>query len=83
MSPEDLERLAAEAVPTGTFGGPRVTVPAPLTGAKPHREPPPDPQAARHRAELLAALDGHLVGRPRHRHLRAVPNATTPTRKAS
>lgn len=60
MSP--LERLLAEAVPDGTFGGPRQ--------ARDHMQPPPDPLAAEHCRELLAAL----AEKPRPvRHLRAVP----------
>lgn len=46
MSP--LERLLAEGVPDGTFGGARTK--------KPKRKPGPDPRAAEHRAALEAAL---------------------------
>jgi hypothetical protein len=74
-----LERLLAEELPTGMFGGPR------------HRDPDPAPQeqparprretsaleAAANRARLEAALDemeGRGTGKP-ERHLRAVPPA--------
>jgi hypothetical protein len=46
MSP--IERLLAEAVPDGTFGGARTR--------EPKRKPGPDPRAAEHRAALEAAL---------------------------
>ncbi|MET9956668.1 hypothetical protein ABZ135_34690 [Streptomyces sp. NPDC006339] len=45
MSP--LDRLLAEAVPDGTFGGART---------KTKRKPGPDPKAAEHRAALEAAI---------------------------
>jgi hypothetical protein len=43
-----LERLLAEGVPDGTFGGARTR--------EPKRKPGPDPRAAEHRAALEAAL---------------------------
>ena len=63
-----LERLLAEGVPDGTFGGARPT-------PKERRRvavavPGPDPLAAEHCRELLAAL----AEKPRPvRHLHAVP----------
>lgn len=72
-----LERLLAEAIPTGGFGDARTRTPA----AEPElAEVVPDPAAAAHRAALLADL-----ARPRPtvrqrtrraRHLRAVPPPT-------
>lgn len=67
-----LDRLLAEAIPDGTFGGTRTPRPA----AQPTRREP-DPQAAAHVRDLLAALDQ----RPRRRHLRAVHD--NQTRKAA
>lgn len=76
VSPEDLERLAAEAIPDGRFGGPRPPAP--------ERRPPPDPFAAEHRIALEDALKEHKVGRPGRRHLRAVPDPdSTSHREAS
>jgi hypothetical protein len=61
-----LERLLAEELPTGTFGD-RPPPTAPRTTA-----PSADPHAARHRAELLAALD---ADRRPARHLHVIPDA--------
>ena len=65
-----LERLLAEELPTGEFGGPRsprVAVPTPC------RARTSATLAAEHRAVLEAAIDGwHWDEDPRH--LRAVPN---------
>lgn len=52
MSP--LERLLAEAVPDGTFGGARTL--RRHQPKQPARQP--DPKAAEHYAELAAVLDG-------------------------
>lgn len=62
-----LERLLAEELPTGEWGGPR---PAPGPA------PTPAVLAAAHRAVLEAAVDGwRWDGDPRRlRHLRAVPD---------
>jgi hypothetical protein len=72
----------AEALPTGTFGDARPQQPTQPTNRAPGQ---PDPNAARHRAELLAALAGHNTPqdaiadltpvRPTTRHLRALPPA--------
>lgn len=59
-----LERLLAEELPTGTFGGPRPN--APQRGELPARTT--DLEAAAHRAALEAAI------RPRRRHLTVVPD---------
>jgi hypothetical protein len=49
-----MERLLAEAIPDGTFGGART-----LTRHQPTQPArTPDPQAAEHYAELAAVLDG-------------------------
>lgn len=72
-----LERLLAEELPTGTFGGAR---PRP----EPHPPtwtPTPAPVAEEHRRVLLAALDGWELGEP-DRHLRVVPTPDT-TRKTT
>ena len=66
-----LERLLAEEIPDGTFGGARDPRPA----AQPTRREP-DPQAGEHVADLLAAIQP-----ARRRHLRAVPD--NQTRKAA
>lgn len=66
-----LERLLAEGIPDGTFGGPRPTRAPPTAQSK---RPDPDPDAARHVAELLEALDQHDDD-ARRRHLRAIPTA--------
>lgn len=60
-----LARLYAEELPTGSFGG----------GPPARRQPAPDPNAAAHRAELLAEL-AHPRRAPAApaRHLRAVPD---------
>ncbi|MFE9886831.1 hypothetical protein [Streptomyces scopuliridis] len=48
----DLERLLAEGVPDGTFGGART-----LRSSKAKPKPAgPDPRAAEHRAALEAAI---------------------------
>lgn len=86
MSPEELEQLLAETVPDGKFGGPRPR-PQPEQLQGPARRPPPRPvtdaEAAKHRADLLAALDGfacgtalaaHQAAAPPPRHLYAVPD---------
>jgi hypothetical protein len=69
-----LERLLTEQLPTGTFGGhrPKPPEPEPDRAVKPHREPGPDPLAAQHRADLIAALDAHDADHRATRHLRAV-----------
>ncbi|MEC4016033.1 hypothetical protein [Streptomyces sp. H27-D2] len=71
MSP--LERLMAESVPDGTFGGSRPVQRPPRAATAELRGP--DPRAAEHVAVLEAALnrrEGRGTGRP-ERHLRAVP----------
>ena len=79
-----LERLLAEAIPDGTFGGARTTQAAEPRTVR--REIAPDPMAAHHRAVLEAALDereGRGTGRP-DRRLRAVPDpANHPHGKAA
>lgn len=59
MTPDQEQRLLAEAIPDGTFGGPRLTPGAPPA---PRVRRPPRPvtpaEAAQHQADLLAALDG-------------------------
>ena len=63
-----LERLLLEAVPDGTFGGARPTPVERRRAAA--AKPGPDPLAAEHCRELLAAL----AEKPRpRRHLHAVP----------
>lgn len=62
-TPTPYERLLAEELPTGEFGGPRPDTPRQL--ALPQRTPRED--AARHYAELAAALG--------ERPLRPVPEA--------
>lgn len=65
------ERLMAEAIPTGTFGGPRPNTPA--HGPYEVRNPVSPTQAAQHYAELDTATNGwHWTDNPRHLH--AVPN---------
>lgn len=60
-----LERLLAEEIPTGTFGGPKPHTP-PATTHGPRTTTPVE--AAEHVAALEAALTSQ-----RARHLRAVP----------
>lgn len=69
-----LQRLLAEELPDGTFGGARSLEPA----AHPTRRDPktPDPQAAQHRRDLLAALDQRPA---RRRHLRVVADTDQTT----
>lgn len=55
--------LAAELIPTGTFGGPRPVLPVPGR--------PVDPLAAQHLADLMRELDAHDADR-RRAHLRLV-----------
>lgn len=62
MTPEQRAAVLAEELPTGLFGGPR---PAP-----PYT-PAVDPDAAQHRADLLAALTAHDTD-VRRAHLRLV-----------
>jgi hypothetical protein len=69
-----LERLYAEAIPTGTFGD----APAPRPASR-IRRPISATEAAQHRADLLAALDEHEADRKPVRYLRPVP----PIREAS
>jgi hypothetical protein len=84
-----LERLLAEAIPDGTFGGPRYRdpEPAPQQPARPRRETSAL-EAAEHRRILEAALDqmdGRGTSRP-ERHLHPVPDrpvSARPHRKAS
>lgn len=70
-----LDRLLAEAIPDGTFGGSRPTTRHPQP--TPHLWTPDQQQA--HYAELDAALEGWDWDRPRRRterrHLRALPDA--------
>jgi len=68
-----LERLLAEAIPDGTFGGPRHTPTAPDPPLV-RETPRADPNAAAHFAELAAAIDKR-TGRRKPRHLRALPAA--------
>ncbi|MER7788579.1 hypothetical protein [Streptomyces sp. NPDC097640] len=70
MSP--LERLLAEELPTGTFGDARPAKTQPVSRQKAPAPRGPDPLAAQHCAELLAALSG---SRKVRRHLHAVPAA--------
>ncbi|MGW7001342.1 hypothetical protein ACWGCW_00595 [Streptomyces sp. NPDC054933] len=82
-----FERLMAEAVPDGTFGGARTREPAqqPPAAYRPKRETTPL-EAAEHVRQLEAALDereGRGTGQP-DRHLRAVPDpANRPGRSAA
>ncbi|MGH3587072.1 MAG: hypothetical protein ACRDQ0_12190 [Pseudonocardia sp.] len=73
-----IEQLLAEAIPDGTFGGPRPHAPEPPKPPAPIEPTSPEDQA-RHRAALLEGIAGHHVGRTRppkpHRHLHAVPPA--------
>lgn len=62
-----LDRLLAEAWPTGTFGGPRTDRPP---DPPPPRRPVTPEEAAAHVADLIAALDEQPA-----RHLRAIPPA--------
>ena len=74
------ERLMAEAIPDGTFGGarePAATVRRKSPGG-PALERPPDPNAAEHRRRLLAGLDEARKPPATARHLRAVPDTTCP-----
>jgi hypothetical protein len=67
-----LERLLAETIPTGQFGGPHHRDPEPAPEqhpARPRRETTAL-EAAEHRRVLEAALDEKPA-----RHLRAVPAA--------
>jgi hypothetical protein len=81
---ERLEQLLAEAIPDGTFGGPRDTAPAPRRALLPVSPA----RAAAHLTELTAAVHRQRHApttpdpAPRPRHLRAVP-APPPTREAS
>ena len=73
-----LERLLAEELPTGTFGdapGDRPAKPRQRTAAPAREAPPPDPDAAAHRAELLAALRNLPLDARKTRHLHALPSA--------
>lgn len=65
-----LERLLAEELPTGMFGGPRLEPEA--AEPEPVRETGPDPDAAAHREALLAALTNLPLDARKSRHLRAV-----------
>lgn len=56
-----LERLMAEELPTGTWGGPRLE-PEPGS-AEPRPVSGPDPLAAQHCDDLLTALDEHAARR--------------------
>lgn len=67
MSP--LERLLAEELPTGTFGGPLPGPPAPVT----------EKRAAANRAALEGAVYRRKKPARRARHLAVVPEQ--PTRK--
>lgn len=67
----DLDKLAAEELPTGSFGGP---LPSP-----PVAERPADPLAAEHCAVLLAAVAASSAAR-RRAHLQFV---TSPEQAAS
>lgn len=81
MTPSQEQRLLAETVPDGTFGGHR---PDPAAPPAPRIRRPPRPvteaEAAQHQADLLAALDDFdsrkkalwargVDPRPRHLHL--------------
>lgn len=71
-----LDRLLAEEIPDGSFGGAR-----PLRPSAAHpicRDPQPDPQAADHVADLLAALQPAVAG-----VVRVVTDNHTSTRKAA
>ncbi|MEU8480363.1 hypothetical protein [Streptomyces hygroscopicus] len=72
-----LERLLAEELPTGMFGGPRSLKPEsePRTPAQPRT---PGHMAAEHRRVLDEALGGWEYNRSR-RHLRVVPPPDTTT----
>lgn len=80
-----LEKLLAEATPTGTFGGGPPTASS-TAAVRPRRETPgADPHAAAHQAALLAALAeqptvDHRVTR---RHLRAVPDTAPEPRRGA
>lgn len=67
------DRLMAEAIPTGKFGGPYT--PTPVARLPEHLEPTSTEDAARHAAELAAEAATFDVGR-HARHLTAVPNHT-------
>lgn len=66
-----LDRLLAESVPTGTFGGSRAVGPAPRRAKKPAATSAPEEQARR-RADLEAALSMRETRGPKPRHLRVV-----------
>jgi hypothetical protein len=73
------ERLAAEQIPTGTFG--HALPPRP---AQPHERPAPHwspTQQAQHRADLLSGIDGWVwdddVRDDERRHLQLITNQTT------
>jgi hypothetical protein len=68
VTPDQEQRILAETWPDGTFGDsrpepPASPAPAPRA-ARPRRPPPPvtEAEAARHQADLLAALDGFSCG---------------------
>lgn len=92
-----LERLLAETIPTGTFGGPRPEAPCPVPAVRARAGP--DPRAAEHLATLTAELTAagrvdaeiraarradareRIAVEPGVRYLRAVP--ATADRKAA
>lgn len=76
------ERLAAEQIPTGTFG--HALPPRP---ARPHTRPRSRPtwtddEQAQHRADLLTGIDGWVwdddVRDDQRRHLRLITQQTQP-----
>jgi hypothetical protein len=68
---DPLDRLLAETIPTGTFGGSRAVGPAPHRVKKPAVTSTPKEQARR-RADLEAALSMRETRGPKPRHLRVV-----------
>lgn len=66
-----VDRLLAETVPDGTFGGAR-----PRRGNKPQAMP--DPNASRHAADLSAELAAYAARRRRDRAAVGTPLQSTP-----
>lgn len=70
--PTPYERLLAEELPTGRFGGPYR--PAPRPRLPQHLEPTTPEDAARHAADLDTAAAAFDTGRHARRHLEPVPD---------
>lgn len=74
------ERFLAEAIPDGTFGGPRPETPRPPRAELLGATSPEDQR--RHTDELARALDGWTYDEPT-RHLHALPADTKPADRST